>query len=68
MTLSKLAVPVVAPFLSTEKISRELLSKSSGRLLIVRMAVAASWSVVSREIRLDPSRVSFVTTCWSSSA
>ena len=63
MTLSKFVVPVVAPFLSTEKIKRVLVSKSSGRLRMLLIAVAASWSVVSREMRFDPSRVSFVTTC-----
>ena len=34
---------------------------------MVLIAVAASASVVSREIRFEPSRVSLVTTCWSSS-
>ena len=54
---------VVEPFLSTEKITRDRVVKSTGRVDMLRIAVTASSIVVSREIRLDPSRVSFVTTC-----
>ena len=53
----------------TEKITfDEPLSKFTGSVAICRIAVVASCIVVSREIRFDPSRLSFVTTCSSSSA
>jgi hypothetical protein len=47
----------------TEKISVDPFEKSTGRVLMLASAEAASSSGVSREIRFEPSRVSLVTTC-----
>ena len=56
--------PVVATFLMTEKIIfDDPLLKSTGRVLMLLIAVAASSRLVFREIRFEPSRVSFVTMC-----
>jgi hypothetical protein len=43
-------------------------AKLTGRLLMVVIAVAASWIDMSREIRFELSRVILVTMCESSSA
>src|SRR4029450_8700778 len=64
-SLSKLAVPVVAPFLSALKLTFEPFEKSTGRALMLVRTAAAVWSSVSREIRFQPSRDSLVTTCSS---
>ena len=47
----------------TEKINFDPLPRLTGRVLMLRMAVAASPSAVLREIRFEPSRVSLVTMC-----
>ena len=49
-------------------IFEEPFAKLIGRLLMLVIAVAASWSDESREIRFELSRVIFVAMCESSSA
>ena len=69
MTWPRLDVPVVRPFISTEKITLDVPSlKFTGVVLMLDMTATARSRLVSREIRFEPSRASLVTTCWSMSA